>query len=301
MTASYVTLILDVYDAAGNPVTQGTASLVPSMEIPDTADQMLIVQAPLTAAFRTGTVPQLRLVSTDSVGPQPQGWTWTITFTGVPGSPASFSFFLSSAGGATQHLSALAQVPAAQPGQQYLPLPNGTAATGQVPVATGSGETSAWAVPAGTVLAQHVYAPGTQQNPVVNTGTMTAFDSANIQTGAFTVPPSGAVAVRASFVLQTNASSTVFCFGLADHGTVTPIRGNEWVITSPTGSPQFGTIEFTVSGLTAGASHPGFDLLGACSGSTPTLTLHAVAQSSTTPNLSGGQQGAPVTLTVTAN
>jgi hypothetical protein len=118
MAASYVTLILDLYDAAGNQIVHGTAQVTPSAELPDPAEMMLIGQAPLTGAFRAGSLPQLRLVSTDSVGPQPNAWTYTITFSGVPGSPASFSF----TDGATQYLSALAQVPAAQPGTQYVPL-----------------------------------------------------------------------------------------------------------------------------------------------------------------------------------
>lgn len=148
-TAQYVTLVLDRYDGAGNPVTRGTASWAPSMELPDPADQMLVGQAPVTATFRAGSLPSVRLVSTDSIGPQPDGWTWTVTYDGVPGSPPPASYYILAANGATQSLSALATVPAAQPGQISVPLPPGAPpAPGLLWQASGAGYAGTWVTPA---------------------------------------------------------------------------------------------------------------------------------------------------------
>lgn len=144
MTAQKVTLILDEGDAQLNQLTQGSVSIAPSARLPDPSDDLIVGQAPVTAQFRLGSVPQVQLVGTDQVGPQPDGWTYTITYSGVPGSPSSWSFFLRFSDGATQRLSELATVPAVQPGAQYLPLPAGPATAGYVPTATGAGEGSVW-------------------------------------------------------------------------------------------------------------------------------------------------------------
>jgi hypothetical protein len=125
VTALKVTLVLDEADAELNQVTQGQVSIEPSARLPDPADYLIVGQAPVTALFESPTVPQVELVGTDQVGPQPDGWTYAITYYHVPGVPFgySWSFYLRYADGATQHLSSLAQVPAAQPGAQYVPLP----------------------------------------------------------------------------------------------------------------------------------------------------------------------------------
>lgn len=140
-TAQYVTVVLDRYDGAGNPIVRGSASWSPSMDLPDPADMMLVGQAPVTAAFRAGSLPTVKLIANDSIGPQGEsapGWTWNLAYYGVPGNPAGASYYVLSANGATQYLSALATTPAAQPGQQYLPLPSGTAAAGAVPMWNGT-------------------------------------------------------------------------------------------------------------------------------------------------------------------
>jgi hypothetical protein len=125
VTALKVTLVIDECDADLVQVTQGYVQVAPSARIPDPADGAIIGQAPVTAAFSAGGPPQVELAGTDQVGPQPDGWTYEITYYHVPGIPLgwSWSFYLPYAGGATQRLSDLAQVPAAQPGQQYVPLP----------------------------------------------------------------------------------------------------------------------------------------------------------------------------------
>lgn len=125
MTALKVTLVLDECDATLAQVTQGYVQIEPSARLPDPADQAIIGQAPVTGSFGSATVPQVQLVGTDQAGPQPGGWTYSITYYHVPGIPLgySWSFYLPYAGGAVQYLSSLAQVPAAQPGAQYVPLP----------------------------------------------------------------------------------------------------------------------------------------------------------------------------------
>jgi hypothetical protein len=148
MTLNYVTLTLDLYDASGHPVTTGTAAFTPSVQLTDPGVE-LIPQAPIPAVFHAAGSPQVSLLATDNTAPLPNGWTWLVTFTGVPGSPAAFSFFLAYANGASQSLSSLAQVAAVTPSAQYMPLPTGTPTSGQVPTATGTGEGSAWATPGG--------------------------------------------------------------------------------------------------------------------------------------------------------
>lgn len=124
-TAQYVTVILDRYDGAGNPVVQGTATWTPSQDLPDPADTMLVGMGPVTAVFRAGSLPTVKLIANDSIGPQQEdgtpGWTWNLSYTGVPGSPAAASYYVITANGSTQYLSELAPTPAAQPGGSTCP------------------------------------------------------------------------------------------------------------------------------------------------------------------------------------
>lgn len=139
MAASYVTLVLDRYDGAGNPYVKGGGSLTPSLEFPDPADQMLVGQAPVPFSFRSGSFPQVRLIANDTAGPQGEslpGWTWNIAYNSdTPGGPAPASYYLLSTNGTPQYLSSLASVPAAQPGTTYYPRAGGVPFTG--PVAPG--------------------------------------------------------------------------------------------------------------------------------------------------------------------
>ena len=109
MTLNYVTLVLDAYDAQGNLVTKGSASFVPSAQLTDPGVEW-IPPAPVPAVFHAAGPPSVKLLATDNTAPQPEGWGWTVTFSGVPGDPAGFSFFLPYTGGSTQYLSALAPV-----------------------------------------------------------------------------------------------------------------------------------------------------------------------------------------------
>ena len=57
MSLNYVSLTLDLYDGQGNPVTQGTATLVPSTVLTDTADHEIIGLTPLVASFKVNGPP----------------------------------------------------------------------------------------------------------------------------------------------------------------------------------------------------------------------------------------------------
>lgn len=92
MAASYVTLVLDLYDGSGQPVTSGYAQLVPSAVLTDVPDQMVVPPAPVTAEFRPGVSPEVTLLASDSAGPQPAGWSWTVK-PQVPGGLAAWSVF----------------------------------------------------------------------------------------------------------------------------------------------------------------------------------------------------------------
>jgi hypothetical protein len=160
MALNVVPLICDLYDGSGNPVTDGYAFFAPNTSLTDTTDHQFITQAPVVATFNntdgsdsstpTG-LPQVTLVATDNAAPMPAGWAWTVSFQLPPSMPqiGPFSFFLPYDGGATRYLSSLAAVPAVVPTASYLPLPSGTPVSGQVPVATGSGENSAWTTTSG--------------------------------------------------------------------------------------------------------------------------------------------------------
>jgi hypothetical protein len=110
VTLNSVTLILDLADGTGAPLAGGAASLSPSAQLTDAADELLISQVPIQVPFLGGGFPQVKLFATDNGALDPSGWAWTVSFSGVPGNPASFSFFLPYSGGATQYLSSLAPV-----------------------------------------------------------------------------------------------------------------------------------------------------------------------------------------------
>lgn len=107
MALNYVTLILDLYDGSGNAANAGTAALMPSAQLADATDSMFITQSPVPAVFGPAGFPQVKLLATDNTDLSPSGWTWGISFSGVPGSPPGSSFLLPYTGGATQYLSAV--------------------------------------------------------------------------------------------------------------------------------------------------------------------------------------------------
>lgn len=229
MTVSYVTVILDLYDGAGNPAVQGSMTWVPSQQFSDSADGMLITTAPVTAAFRLGSQAQVRVLPNDLYGPQGQngpGWTWNTTCSGVPGSPAAASYVVLSTNGNTQRLSELTPMPPAQTVTQYLPLPSGTPAPGQVPVATGSGEASAWTTVGGT-------------------GTVTTVSVASANGFAGTVANA---TTTPAITLQTSVTGLLKGNGTAISAAA---AGTDYLAPAGNGSQLTGITESQVSGLTA--------------------------------------------------
>ncbi len=124
MALNYVTLTLDLYDGSGNYPVSGTASFVPSAVLTDAGVQ-ITDQQPVVASFRAGSLPSARLLATDNSGPLPAGWTWGVTFGGITGAPAPFSFFLPYADGANQVLSSQIPVSSGAAFQAYMPLSGG--------------------------------------------------------------------------------------------------------------------------------------------------------------------------------
>lgn len=121
---AYVTLTLDLDDGSGNYPVSGTASFVPSAVLTD-AGVAVIGQQPVTVSFRAGSLPVVSLLATDNSGPLPTGWTWGVTFSGITGAPAGFSFFLPYASGATQVMSDLIPVSSGTTFTAYMPLSGG--------------------------------------------------------------------------------------------------------------------------------------------------------------------------------
>jgi hypothetical protein len=112
MALNYVSLTCDLYDGAGSTVNGGIATFTPSAQLTDTADHEIITGAGITGSFGPVASPVVRLLATDNAAPLPSGWAWNVTFTGVPGNPGAFSFFLPYSGGASQYLSSLSPLPA---------------------------------------------------------------------------------------------------------------------------------------------------------------------------------------------
>lgn len=120
MATQKVTLTVDSADASGALFTRGAVRILPSFtRLGDTADQVLIEQAPARVVFpAAGGPPSVDLFPNDLIGPQNAGgpgWSWTVYYDGCPGNPRPWSFYLLSTGGAAQRLSGLAEVPAALP------------------------------------------------------------------------------------------------------------------------------------------------------------------------------------------
>ena len=145
MTLSTVTLNWDLTDLI-EAALEGTLSITPTAQMSDTADHILIPPVARTWKFTGGTGSLAGIVANDNASVLPQGTGYLISVTDENGKVIvpQFQTQLLSANGATQWLDALATVPVVTTSYQYLPVPSGTPAAGQVPGATGAGEASAW-------------------------------------------------------------------------------------------------------------------------------------------------------------
>jgi hypothetical protein len=212
LALNYVTLILDLYDGAGNPIMLGNAILAPNAQLADLTDNLLITPAPITVTFGTtapGVSPQARLLATDNANLAPSGWAWTLSFIGVPGSPASITFYLPFANGATQYLSSLVPLNPVPALLSYLPLPTGTPQAGQVPVATGVGEATAWGAGGGGGAVSSVFTRTgavTAQSGDYSVGQVTG--AAPLASPAFTGTPTAPTA--APLTNSTQAATTAY-------------------------------------------------------------------------------------------
>jgi hypothetical protein len=123
-----------------------TLSITPTAQLSDTTDHVLIPPVARTYTFTGGTGQLAGIVANDNSAILPAGTGYLISVTAASGQVIvpQFQTQILFANGATQWLDALAVVPVVTTSYQYLPLPSGTPTSGQVPVATGAGEASAW-------------------------------------------------------------------------------------------------------------------------------------------------------------
>lgn len=112
MALNYVTLTLDLYDAQGNIQESGSAAFTPSSVLTDTVNHQEIGEQPVTVPFRASGAPSVSLLATDNATVLPSGWGWSVSFSGITGAPATFTFFLPFASGSAQRLSDLVSLPA---------------------------------------------------------------------------------------------------------------------------------------------------------------------------------------------
>ena len=171
--------------------------------------------------------------------------------------------------------------------------------SGHVHPTTGLVLTSSLPLSGQYLCAPVAYAPGTQTILTTTSATFAAVSSANINTGSFTAPASGTVMVTATAVIQVSSSGDQLGFGLAAHGTVTPMVCPSIIFKAPTTTQPFPyPLVFSVSGLTPGNSY-NFDLMFVVN-SGGTLSVYAYGETGTTPNLANSGTGSPVVMTVQA-
>lgn len=141
MALNYVTLTGNLPRAAF-----ATAIFTPSNWLIDATDAQLIPPASKTITLSSQGTFSVSLLATDNSNATPNGWYWTITICGIVGVPSyTANFFLAFANGATQDISSLATVSNPAPVTPYMPVPGGSnPSSGQVPIATGTGEASNW-------------------------------------------------------------------------------------------------------------------------------------------------------------
>ena len=143
------------------------------------------------------------------------------------------------------------------------------------------------------------YGPPTQTPLTTTSPSFTALSSSNVNTGSFTVPPSGMVMVTVIFIAETTSTAAGFGVNVAAHGTTTPMLGDAMICRPQAGGvlQQFMAM-ITVTGLTAGATQ-NLDLM-VCVTSGSTLTVMAIGNTSTSPGTTSAGQGCPVSMTVQA-
>jgi hypothetical protein len=144
-----VALVLDLYDGTQSPITTGTATFRPNVQVKDATDHVVLTTAPVIIQLVRNPVPTVTLIATDNGALSPSGWTWIYRGT-FDGAGVEQSFLLPFSGGATQYLSQLVPT-SSTPAAYSLIGVSGTPVSGQVITATGP-TAAHWATP-GTGLA----------------------------------------------------------------------------------------------------------------------------------------------------
>lgn len=147
---------------------------------------------------------------------------------------------------------------------------------------------------AGFLATPTEYAPGTRATFNTTSTTHAAVSSANVNTGSFQAPASGTVIVDVDVVAGLATSGDHIAFGLAAHGTVTPLVCNEKVFANAAQLTPYRP-RFRVTSLTPGSNY-NLDLTFS-SPDGASLTVYALGQTTVTPAATGG---APVLITVQA-
>lgn len=150
-------------------------------------------------------------------------------------------------------------------------------------------------VPGQLLRAPAIYAPAVATPFTTSSAVLSAVSSANIRTGGFTAPSSGQVVITASLVASSTSSGPVYGFGLAAHGSTSPLACPAITQTDTGAASALQPLVFRVAGLTPGLSYD-FDLLYCVAGG-KNLTVTALGSTSTSP---AGVIGAPVVMLVQA-
>jgi parallel beta-helix repeat protein len=211
VTLNYVGLTLDLYDGQGNPVVTGAAYFTPTAQLTD-AGVAVTTEAPIPGVFHSGGLPVVSLLATDNTAPQPNGWGWQVTFSGVPGNPAGFTFELPYTSGSAQNLSSQTPVASASAFTSYVPAP--------ILVAAPTGATAADTPAIATALAKLAAGSG--------------YGTLIFQDGTYQVDSNALVIRNCSNFTATSAGATVITQAPNRAGLVNNTTGNLMVIADST-------------------------------------------------------------------
>ncbi len=156
MALNYVTLTGTYADGEGIGI-DGTRhdaflTLTPTASLTDATNDREVRLTPVRVPLNADGTFSARLLATDNSTLMPSGWAWQVTET-LPGlTDFTWNFFLAFATGVTQDVATLSPVSSVTTMQAYLPVPTGAVSAGLVPIATGSGEQSAWGSPGAASL-----------------------------------------------------------------------------------------------------------------------------------------------------
>lgn len=140
----------------------GTITFTLSTTLTDSTDSKVV--RPVPQSYPVSQRRSVPLVANDNALASPTGSFYTITIQGTDGSYYSFQAVLNFANGAVQDLATLVPITTQPVMVSSLPLPTGTPAAGEAPIATGTGEASAW----GGVVLTIGPASGTDDTAAIN-------------------------------------------------------------------------------------------------------------------------------------